>query len=70
MVGGVANQKEQGSEEEGDEMMGRKVSANGMRMIGEPTSGLVLMPIPEPPGADDRLHNWVGRGRAAFLGES
>jgi hypothetical protein len=70
MVGGVADQKEQGSEEEGEGLAGRKVSANGMRMIGEPTSGLVLMPVPEPPGADDRLHIWVGRGRATFLGES
>jgi hypothetical protein len=36
MVGGVADQKEQGSEEEREELAGRKVSANGMRMIGEP----------------------------------
>jgi hypothetical protein len=35
-VGGVADQKEQGSEEEREELAGRKVSANGMRMIGEP----------------------------------
>jgi hypothetical protein len=70
MVGGVANQKEQGSEEEGDEMVGRKVSANGMRIIGEPISELLLMPIRTPPGSDDRLHIWVSRGRATFLGES
>jgi hypothetical protein len=69
-VGGVGDQEEQGSEEEGEGLAGRKVSANGMRMIGEPTSGLVLMPVPEPPGADDRLHIWVSRGRATFLGES
>jgi hypothetical protein len=70
LVGGVADQKEQGSEEEGEEVAGRKLSANGIRMLGEPISESLSMTIRKPPGADDRLHIWVTRRRAAFLGES